>query len=74
VGKELSEITEITKGLEVLNKRLTKDEFRVKKVEQVTTSGAWRIYKAIPKVISKLTDGEFINGQYVDKRVEINLV
>ncbi|PWT95813.1 MAG: hypothetical protein C5B53_10875 [Candidatus Melainabacteria bacterium] len=70
---ELEDLDEIRAAMKVLGKRVTKDEFRVKSVEEVTKAAAWRIYKAMPQVVSKLTTGEYINGQYVDKRVEISL-
>ena len=57
----------------LFNKRVTQDEFRIKNVGEITNKGVWRIYKATPTQISKLTEGEFINGQYVDKRIEIKL-
>ena len=71
--EELSNQKETNDAMELFNKRVTQDEFRIKKVGEVTKSGVWRIYKAIPFRISKLTEGEFINGQYVDKRVNIKL-
>ncbi|MEK9157985.1 MAG: hypothetical protein AAB638_02250, partial [Patescibacteria group bacterium] len=71
--EELSDENEINLAIEVLNKRVTKDEFRVKRTEEVIGLGAWRIYKAVPTKISKLTEGEYVNDQYVDKRVEIEL-
>ena len=70
---ELKSIDEIKEAMKVLNKRVTKDEFKIKKIDEVTNSGVWRIYKATPLIVSKLTDGEFINGQYIDKRTEIHL-
>ena len=73
VASELTDKSEISHVMKLLNKRVTKDEFRVKSVESVTNGGVWRIYKAIPNKISKLTDGEYINGQYIDKRIDINL-
>lgn len=71
--EELSDESEIKQAMKVLNKRVTKDEFRVKKVGEVTNEGVWRIYKAIPIKVSKLTEGEFVNGQYVDKRIEVSI-
>lgn len=71
--EELEDEAEINHAMEVLNKRVTKDEFRVKKIGEVTGDGLWRIYKAIPTKVSKLTEGEFVKGQYIDKRAEIKL-
>lgn len=72
--QEFSNEEEIKEAMDILNKRVTKDEFRVKAVVEVTGDGVWRIYKAIPGTISKLTKGEYINGQYVDERVEVDLL
>jgi nitroimidazol reductase NimA-like FMN-containing flavoprotein (pyridoxamine 5'-phosphate oxidase superfamily) len=72
-AEELSNPEDINKAMILLNKRVTQNEFRVKKIGEVINEGVWRIYKATPAEISKLTEGEFINGQYVDKRIVINL-
>lgn len=69
----LEDEIEIKQAMELLNKRVTKDEFRIKKIGEVTSDGIWRIYRAAPTKISKLTKGEFINGQYVDRRIDIRL-
>lgn len=71
--EELSDEAEISKAMNVLDSRVEKDEFRIKKIQDVTGDGVWRIYKAIPNKVSKLTKGEYINGQLIDKRVEISL-
>ena len=73
VAIELTNETEIRDAMGLFNKRVTQDEFRIKNVGEITNKGVWRIYKATPTQISKLTEGEFINGQYVDKRIEIKL-
>lgn len=72
--EELSDETKISDAMSVLNKRVTKDEFRIKKIGEVTGDGMWRVYKAFPLKVSQLTEGEFVNGQYIDQRAEINLV
>jgi len=71
---ELSDTVEIERAMQILGQRVTVDEFRVKQIKEVTGSAVWRIYKAVPKIISKLVEGEYINGQYVDKRIQINLL
>lgn len=71
--EELSDQDQIKYAMDILNKRATKDEFRIKKIGEVTGEGAWMVYKAVPMRVSKLTEGKFINGQYVDLRVEIEL-
>lgn len=70
---ELSQESDIQHAIEIFNSRVKQDEFKVKKISDVTGSGVWRMYKAIPSTISKLTEGEFIGGQYVDRRIEIKL-
>ena len=70
---ELNDAQEAKKAMSILGARVTQDEFRVKKIGEVIKDGAWRIYKAIPQKISKLKEGEYIDGQYVDRRIEIDL-
>lgn len=70
---ELSREKEILKAINIMNRRVTVDDFRIKSIDEVMDKGVWRIYKAIPKKVSKLSKGKFINGQYIDNRVEINL-
>ena len=70
---ELRNETDIKEAMKLFNKRITEDEFKINKVGEVTKDGVWRIYKAVPYEVSKLTEGEFIDGQYVDKRVELDL-
>lgn len=72
--QELVNEEDIKKAIEALNKRVTKDQFRVKRLQDVTKDGVWRIYKATPKRITKLTEGEYINGQYVDTRKKVDLL
>lgn len=64
----LSEVSDIEQGIELFNQRAKKEKFRIKNISNVIGEGMWRIYKATPQEITKLTDGEFINGQYIDKR------
>lgn len=70
----LADEKEIQHAMDVLNRRVTKEEFRVKNLEQVTADGVWRVYQAVPIKVSTLTEGESLDGQYVDKRVEIDLL
>lgn len=72
-AKELENIRDIEIAITALNKRVTKEEFSIKNIEQITKKGIWRVYKATPTKIWKLTEGEFINGQNVDRKVEIKL-
>lgn len=71
--QELEDTDTIAHALDVLNKRVTKDEFRVKRLGDVTKQGVWRVYMASPRIISKLSEGEWINGQYIDTRIELPL-
>ncbi len=70
---ELKEPADLAVAMRVLAQRVSVDELRVKHIDQVTNDAVWRIYRATPKVVSKLTDGEYINGQYIDKRIAIDL-
>lgn len=70
---ELIDENEVKEGIRIRDSRAKVEEFRVKKIEEVINDGVWRIYKATPIKISKLTSGEYINGQYVDKRKEVSL-
>ena len=70
---ELNNTQEIKKAMLILGARVTKEEFRVKKIDEVVERGAWRIYKAVPQKISKLKEGEYVNEQHVDRRIEIDL-
>lgn len=71
--EEINDKKEAEKAYKIRDKRTKVKEFKVKKVEEVTGKGQWRVYKAVPYSISKLGGGEYINGQYVDKRYEIKL-
>lgn len=70
---ELNDTQEVKKAMMIFGNRATQDEFKIWKIEEVTENGVWRIYKAIPKKVSKLKEGEYVNGQYVDRRIEIDL-
>ncbi len=69
---ELTDEEDITQAMKVLSKRVTRDECRVKKIEEVTGDGMWRIYRATPMKMYTLDEGKYVNGQYVDTRAEIN--
>ena len=70
---ELNDVREAKEAMSILSARVTQEEFRIKKIGEVTEEGVWRIYKATPQSVSKLKEGEYANGQYVDRRIEINL-
>lgn len=72
-AKELSETDEVAAGVELFNARATDDDFKIKSAADVTGEGVWRIYKATPTQVSFLGEGEYINGQYVDKRIPVDL-
>ena len=74
IVEELNREKEIRKAVEILNKRTTNNEFKIKSIDKlVNNEGISIIYKGLPIKTSKLTEGKFINGQYIDERVEINL-
>lgn len=69
---ELADLVEIKHAMDFLGQKVQFDEYRVKSIDEVTGSAAWRIYVARPKKITTLS-GTTINGQYVDRRVEVDL-
>ncbi|EKD86958.1 MAG: hypothetical protein ACD_37C00091G0004 [uncultured bacterium] len=71
--EEISDKEEAEKAFRIRDKRAKVAEFKVKRVEEVIGNGQWRVYKAVPYSVSKLGNGEYVNGQYVDKRYEIKL-
>jgi nitroimidazol reductase NimA-like FMN-containing flavoprotein (pyridoxamine 5'-phosphate oxidase superfamily) len=71
--EEINYREEAQRAYEIRDRRAKKAEFKVKKVEEVIGEGQWRVYKAIPYSVTKLSSGEYVNGQYVDKRYEIEL-
>jgi hypothetical protein len=72
VAFQLDNLDEIKHGMEFLGKKVQLDEYRVKSTDEVTGTAPWRVYVARPKMISTLSSTT-INGQYVDRRVEVNL-
>jgi nitroimidazol reductase NimA-like FMN-containing flavoprotein (pyridoxamine 5'-phosphate oxidase superfamily) len=70
---ELVEPKEIAQAISVLGSRIQDEEFKINGPEAVTGDVAWRIYMATPEEVSTLTEGVYINGQYVDRRISIDL-
>ncbi len=74
VAEELRKEQDIRLAIDLLNKRITNDDFKIKSIDKlIKNQGISSIYKGVPKKISKLTEGKFVNGQYIDERVEITL-
>ncbi len=71
--EEISDPDMAEKAVKIRDSRAKVEEFKVKNVKEVVGDGQWRVYKAVPYNISKLGKGEIVNGQYVDKRYEIEL-
>lgn len=71
--EEINDPEMAEKAIKIRDSRAKVEEFKVKSVGDVTGSGQWRVYKATPYNVSKLGKGEQTNGQYVDKRYEIEL-
>lgn len=69
---ELTNPEEIEQAMEVLSARVTKDEFKVKSIAEVTENGVWRIYAARPKEVFILGDS-YIKNQFVDKRIRVRI-
>jgi len=72
-AQELNDKAEAQHAAHIFNARVIKEKFKVKNMEDVLGDGAWRLYKATPTKVFELTDGTEVNGQYVDRRVEIDL-
>jgi uncharacterized protein YhbP (UPF0306 family) len=72
-ASELHNVDDIKSAVQVLDKRTTVDMFRIKSASEVIGDSISRIYKASPHSVSKLTEGQMLNGQYVDKRVDVDL-
>jgi len=72
-ASELTDDSEIITAIEAYNQRATQDEFRVSNITEVVGDKLWRIYKAVPRQVTKLSDGAVVNGQYIEKRIEVSL-
>jgi uncharacterized protein YhbP (UPF0306 family) len=64
---------EIEDAILLLQKRKSRPSSKLRSSEEFLGKYPRRVYKAIPIKIWMSTDGE-VNGNYVDKRVEINLI
>jgi len=73
IAEEMKDSPEQKIAMSILNKRMTVEKFKIDE-EDVAENGEWRVYKATPIKITKLTEGRYINGQYVDERTEVKLV
>ncbi len=73
IVEEINDSDEAEKAVKIRDSRAKVEEFKVKNINEVVGDGQWRVYKAIPVNVSKLGKGEIVNGQYVDKRYEIEL-
>ncbi len=72
-ASEISDDRQFSHAIETLNKRITKKVFTIATPESVKGEAILRIYYATIQRASILTEGEFINGQYVDARTEFSL-
>jgi uncharacterized protein YhbP (UPF0306 family) len=66
-AEELSDVHTIKVAMKIYNPRLTTEEYKIKKIENVTNKAEWRIYKATPKKISTLMENS-------DTQIEVNLI
>ncbi|MDB4979080.1 MAG: pyridoxamine 5-phosphate oxidase-like protein FMN-binding protein [Candidatus Peribacteria bacterium] len=69
----LTRTDDIERGMNILGKRVSKDEFKAHSATEVTGENMWRIYKAVPNAIYTLSEGKYVNGQYIDTKVLISL-
>lgn len=72
--KELNKEEEIKEAINVYYKgRHSKTTLDKLEATDYSEPSPWRLYKAIPHKIYKLSDtGEIVNGYYVDRKVEID--
>ncbi len=71
---ELEDEKLIKEAVEFLQKRGQPDKFMIKSMSDVTGDAAWRIYKAIPKQISKREDAtDAKSGQAITVRKDVKL-
>ena len=70
---EIDDVTQINHAMKFLGEKVKLDEYRVKSIDEVTGNALWRIYMARPSTISTLS-GTTINGQYVDRRVAVDIL
>lgn len=77
IDAEVSELTdenEITSAASILRQRTQPDKFMIKSLADVAGIAAWRIYKAVPKEISKRRDAiDEVSGQTISIREKIIL-
>jgi len=72
IAEEMKDSSELKNAVSILNERMTVEDFKIDEGD-IAENGEWRVYKATPVKISKLTEGRYINGQYIDERADINL-
>jgi uncharacterized protein YhbP (UPF0306 family) len=71
---ELSGEADIKRAAKIMQQRLQPDKFMIKSLFDITGNAAWRIYKAIPKEISKREDAiDKMSGQTVSIRKKVVL-
>jgi len=71
---QLDEEAAAERGMQVMVTHIQDQKYMIKSPKDITGEAAWRIYKAIPKVVSKRTEkGETINGQFVTTRERVDL-
>lgn len=71
---ELTDVDEIEKAIEVFSMRSQPTKFTTKGIEDVTGKAAWRVYKAVPKSVSKRADAtDEESGQAITVRKAVDL-
>jgi uncharacterized protein YhbP (UPF0306 family) len=71
---ELQDEFEIKKAMELYIQRKQSDRFMIKSLNDITGDASWRIYKAVPKVISKRANAtDEKSGQPITIREKVDL-
>ncbi len=69
---ELTDEVDISRAAKIIQQRVQPDKFMIKSLSDVTGNAAWRIYKAVPKEISKRQDAiDGASGQTISVREKV---
>lgn len=71
---ELTNESEISEAIKLLNKKPQSDKFKIKSHDNVVGKASWRIYKAVPHEISKREDAiDEQSGQAITVRKVVDI-
>lgn len=73
-ARELTDETDVSRAAKIMQQRIQPDKFMIKSLADVTGNASWRIYKAVPKEISKRRDAiDEASGQTISVRETVIL-